>query len=112
MKATHTADITLIGLNGSLGIVTANFEVTGTKKLDGPSYLDEILKSAYEAVHGEEVEISDCRCSVSGIYSGGRYHHFDCQVTVQGTEKQAPNNSLRLTDHVVVYVDRKSFKEV
>jgi len=112
MKATHTAEITLVGLNGSLAVVTARFEVTGTKKLDGPEYLNDVLKSAYEAVHGEEIDISDCRCSVSGIYSGGRFHHYDCQVMVQGVEKKAPNNVLRLTDYVVVYVDRLSFEEI
>lgn len=94
---------TLVSANGSLGgTLVADFEIEGNKSLDGPSYLDSLLKSAYEAIH-QDFTITDCRCSVGAIHSTARFHHYSCAVAVRGNKD---GQDAVLHDNVTVYVDR------
>lgn len=108
MAKRYKALVTFIGNNGSLGNTkVAECEITGTTKMDGPNYLDSILKQVYEQVH--ECEVVDCRASVSGIYTSGRFHHFSCGVVVKALVDGA---AAGLHDSVDVYVDRESIEEI
>jgi len=108
---THTAQITLVGMNGSLGIASAEFEVAGTKKLDGSEYLDSVLKSAYEAVLAEQkVTVDNVAVNISGMYSANQFHRYVCNVLVKGTMESGEKGSF--SDEVHVYVDRTTFKPI
>ena len=108
---THTAQVTLVSMNGSLGMVTAEFEVTGTKKLDGTEYLDSVLESAYEAVLAQQkVTVENVAVNIGGMYSANQFHRYVCSVLVKGA--MVDGNVGSFSDEVHVYVDRTTFKPI
>ena len=106
IKKKYKAQVTFVALNGSMGPTQVlECEIGGCKKLDGPDYLDDLLKDVYEQIH-PDVGITDCRCSVAGIYSSGTYLHYSCQVRVASEDGQI------MSDSVEVFVDRTTIEEV
>lgn len=111
IKYTHTALITLVSMNGSLGAITAEFEVAGTKKLDGTAYLDDVIGEAYQSILAEQnVKVDAVAVNISGIYSANKYHRFLCHVTVVGVPENGPAG--KISDEIHVFVDRDSFKPI
>ena len=97
---------TFVAHNGSLGsTVLADCIIEGNKLLDGPGYMDGLLRSIYEQVHAD-AEIADCRCSISGMYSGNQFHHYTCGVRIRGVDGSS------LSDNIDVFIDREQMVEV
>ncbi len=94
--------VTIVALGGSLGLPTTTERIiTGSKKLDGPNYLDDIVAQAYAEHYKCAVEDIDCRSNVSGIYSGSAFHHYNLFTHVAGLPKVP-----RFAESLVVYVSR------
>ena len=97
---------TFVAHNGSLGgTVIAECIIEGNKLLDGPSYMDSLLKSIYEQVH-KDFEIADCRCSIAGMYSANQFYHYTCGVKIRGVDGRS------LADSIDVFVDREQIVEI
>lgn len=110
MSQTYTASITLIAMNGSFGCATGEFDIAGPRKLDGPSYLDSVIRTAYEEVlELQEITLSNCAVSISGIYSGGQFHRYICHVSIRGADRDGVDIGV-MSEEVHVYVDRSSIK--
>jgi len=108
---THTTNVTIVSMRGSLGILSATFEVAGTKKLDGPLYLDDIITEAYSQIlKPQNVEVVAVSVNIGGIYSEERFHRYVCNVSVSGKPENGPIG--RITDELHIYVDRNTFSPI
>lgn len=97
---------TFVAHNGTLGsTVLADCIIEGSKLLDGPSYMDELLKNIYEQIQ-PEADIADCRCSITGMYSGNQFHHYTCGVKIRTVQGET------FADGIDVFVDREQMVEV
>lgn len=111
MKMTHTAQITLVSMNGSLGMVTAEFEIMGTRRLDAPQYLDSVVNDAYKAVLEKQgVTLQHCGVNIGGMYSANQFHRYVCSVAVSGETKDGERG--HFNDELHIYVDRSTMTPI
>lgn len=95
-------------MNGSLpGSVTADCEIDGDRKLDGPGYMTGLISSIYQEIFEVQAEDIATRVNIIGMYSGNRFHNYHCTVAIKaiinGEEKT-------VHDELWVYVDRDMTK--
>lgn len=109
IKQQYKASLTIVGLEASLGATkVVDCIIGGNRKLDGPAYMDGVIKKLYEDLH-PDINIVDCRCSVLKIESSGGYFHYTCPTRLV-IDVQGKTSTIR--DTLEVFIQRDTIEPI